>query len=61
MKIITTYHCPPIPDRNYDWSAMREEDIGEEKRGHVGWGKTEQEAIDDLKFQLDWEPEDFGA
>ena len=44
-KIITTYECPPIPVRNYDWSASREDyDEGD----FIGYGRTEQEAIDDL-------------
>ena len=53
MKIVTTYQFPPIPIRGFDWSAMREDDIGEERPVLVGWGKTEQEAIDDLNDQLE--------
>lgn len=44
-KILTSYECPPIPVREYDWSAAREDwDLDEP----IGYGRTEQEAIDDL-------------
>ena len=43
-KIITEHKYPPIPDRSFDWMAYRE---GEEDAPY-GWGKTEQEAINDL-------------
>lgn len=44
-KIITSQDCPPIPVRNYDWSASREDwDEGD----LIGYGKTEQDAIYDL-------------
>lgn len=47
-KIITSYDYPPIPIRNYDWSAIRENyDEGD----LIGYGKTEHEAIDDLVCQ----------
>ncbi len=47
-KIITSHDCPPIPVRDYDWSASREDwDEGD----LIGYGKTEQEAIDDLLEQ----------
>lgn len=45
-KIITENVCPPISYRGNDWIAHYD---GEEEEGHRGWGKTEQEAIDDLK------------
>jgi hypothetical protein len=41
----------PIPIRQFDWSAM--EDGGNENM--VGWGATEQAAIDDLKRLQDEE------
>ena len=45
-KIKTTYWPPPIPFRQFDWYAYRD---GEEDLGyHGGYGRTEQEAIDDL-------------
>ncbi len=45
-KIITTNEFPPIPSRNYDWSACLEGwDLGEP----IGYGSTEKEAIEELK------------
>jgi len=44
-KIITSFDYPPISDRNYDWSAIREDyDEGD----LIGNGETEQKAIDNL-------------
>ena len=59
MKIRTTYVYPPIPIREFDWSAIDEdtydgaEDSG--NRGQVGYGRTEQEAIADLMVILEHE------
>lgn len=47
-EIITSYDYPPIPLRSYDWSAIREDYDGGDLVGH---GKTEKEAIADLKEQ----------
>lgn len=45
MKIITRYDPPPIPPREFDWSAVSDNyDQGDP----VGFGRTEQEARDDL-------------
>ena len=44
-KIITAYDPPPIPYRCNDWRATRE---GDDEDYVVGWGLTEQDAIDDL-------------
>ena len=44
-KIVTEYVHPPIPYRNNDWRATRE---GDDEDYIVGWGSTEQDAIDDL-------------
>ena len=45
-RIITNHDCPPIPTREYDWSAIREDyDEGD----YIGYGKTEAEAIANLK------------
>lgn len=45
MKIITRYDPPPIPPREFDWSAVSDNyDHGDP----VGFGRTEQEARDDL-------------
>ena len=44
-KITTSHDCPPIPVRDYDWSASREDwDEGD----FIEYGRTEQEAINDL-------------
>ena len=44
-NILTSNECPPIAVRDYDWSALREDwDLDEP----IGYGRTEQEAIDDL-------------
>lgn len=46
-RIATRHVCPPIPIRSFDWCAWFEE-MDEETRGH-GWGRTEADAIADLK------------
>ena len=47
-KILTSYDYPPIPIRDYDWSAFREDyDEGD----LIGYGETEQSAINDLLRQ----------
>lgn len=48
-KIKTTYVNPPVPSRSFDWVAFID---GREEDGPHGWGKTEQEAIADLKDLL---------
>lgn len=51
MKIITIFDPKPIPDRRFDWCAIGEDyDLG----SPTGYGKTEQEAIDDLKEEIEW-------
>jgi hypothetical protein len=50
MKIITSHDYPPIPVRHLDWSAYLD---GQEETGPYGHGATEQEAIDNLKEQLE--------
>jgi hypothetical protein len=47
MKTIkTSYVFPPIPDRSFDWIAYYD---GHEEDNNNGFGKTEKEAIQDLK------------
>lgn len=46
-KIITDYVFPPIPDRRFDWCAYYENDV--ENQNLYGWGKTKEEALEDLK------------
>lgn len=49
-KIITRNDCPPIPDRSFDWSAVTDNyDLGHP----IGHGATEEEAIADLKTQIE--------
>lgn len=48
-KIITQHVFPPIPVRSSDWLAYQD---GWED-GLKGWGTTEDEAIADLKQQID--------
>jgi len=50
MVIITEYWAKPIPQRQFDWSAV---DADYEGGNPIGYGRTEQEAIADLKEQLD--------
>ena len=44
-QIHTENVYPPIPLRQFDWSATYD---GYEPGDPIGWGKTEQDAIDDL-------------
>lgn len=44
----TNFVYPPIPIRCFDWSATSD-DYG--PGDPIGWGRTEQEAIEDLKQQ----------
>lgn len=53
MKIRTTHVYPPIPIRDFDWSAVDDDTYGGEPSDPIGWGKTEQEAIDDLMAQIE--------
>lgn len=47
LTMITHHVYPPIPDRRWDWVAHWDGD--EESPWRYGWGKTEAEAIADLK------------
>lgn len=48
-KIVTTNIFPPIPDRRFDWCAYRDNDEPNDNGSMLqGYGRTEQEAIDDL-------------
>lgn len=48
--IVTLYIYPPIPVRSFDWCAYLE---GDEEDGPRGFGKTKEEAIENLKEELD--------
>lgn len=52
MKISTTYIYPPIPCRDFDWSAIDEDSYDgtedDPHRGQIGYGATEREAVNAL-------------
>jgi len=50
LAIRTKYDPPPIPLRTSDWSAVN--DATYEPGCAIGWGSTEQEAIENLLEQL---------
>ena len=50
-KIITCYWAKPIPDRQFDWSAWRDGDEPNDNgQMRIGYGRTEAEAIADLRI-----------
>lgn len=49
-KIITMFNEPPVPSRHWDWQAT---EVGYDRGDPIGYGATEQEAIDNLLYQLD--------
>lgn len=51
MKIVTQYVYPPIPTRDFDWSAVDDETYDEGEP--IGYGRTEIEAIRDLLDQIE--------
>jgi hypothetical protein len=52
MRIKTFYDPPPIPIRGCDWQAIDDETYDGE--GYpIGYGATEQEAIDDLLSKIE--------
>lgn len=57
IPIVTHHVYPPIPMREFDWSATRD---GYEPGDAIGWGKTEAEAIADLHTAEDDAREDRG-
>jgi hypothetical protein len=55
MKLVTVNVCPPIPTSAFDWCAYDSVTYdGAEDAGNqiVGWGSTEQAAIEDWKIQM---------
>ena len=52
MKIQTNYIFPPIPSRNCDWSAVDSETY-DGVGCPIGFGSTEQEAVDDLLGKIE--------
>ena len=59
MTIKTEYINPPIPIRAYDWSAVDADTYDgapdSKTRNQIGYGRTESEAIDNLKTILEME------
>jgi hypothetical protein len=56
VTIITAYYPPPIPVRCYDWSAITDSYDGapdSKTRHQIGYGETEQAAIENLKDLLE--------
>jgi hypothetical protein len=49
-KIRTKHEFPPIPVRNWDWSATTD---NYEPGDPIGTGRTEADAIDDLVAQIE--------
>jgi hypothetical protein len=49
-RICTEYVNPPAPLRSFDWAAWVD---GREESGPIGWGATEQRAVEDLMEQLE--------
>lgn len=47
MNIVTHHEYPPIPTRNFDWSAV-DDDTYDGLGCKIGWGATEAEARADL-------------
>ena len=46
-KIITDHVYPASPFRCFDWCAFYDDEGAENQ--NYGWGRTEQEAINDLR------------
>ena len=44
-KIVTDYWAKPVPLRQFDWTATFDDYEG---GGPIGYGRTEQDAINDL-------------
>ncbi len=51
VRICTSYDPPPIPGNSHDWSAIDYDAYDGQDSDPVGYGATEQEAIEDL---LSW-------
>lgn len=55
FRVRTHHEFPPIPLRNFDWSAVDDQtyDGAEDSNCPIGRGATEREAILDLLTQLE--------
>lgn len=50
-KIVTNYWAKPIPDRRFDWTAHYDGDEPNDNgQMRIGYGRTEAEAIADLRI-----------
>jgi hypothetical protein len=53
-KIITQYERKPGPSKSFDWSAVTENyDGAPDANSPIGYGATEDEAIADLKMEIE--------
>lgn len=55
LKIRTNFEYPPIPLRDYDWSAVDDDTYEPDSNRPVGWGRTEAQAIEDLLERLEYD------
>ena len=52
-QIVTSYWAKPIPLRQFDWQAWRDNDEPDDNGNMMmGYGRTEAEAINDLILQI---------
>lgn len=51
LTVRTHNEYPPIPCRKFDWCAV--DDSTYEPGCAIGWGATEQEAIEDLLLDIE--------
>ncbi len=59
MRIKTSFWAKPIPLRQFDWEAI-DDDTYDGEGCPIGYGRTEQEAIQDLRDQIEERVEDDG-
>jgi hypothetical protein len=50
VKIRTEHIYPPIPIRDFDWSAVTDD---YDEGSPIGFGRTEREAITDLMTRIE--------
>lgn len=53
LKIVTDYDPKPIPTAAFDWSAVDDATYDGDGFSPIGYGSTEEEAIEDLIEQID--------
>jgi hypothetical protein len=52
LVIHTSFDCPPVPVRSFDWSAVTDDYAGEDG-DPIGRGETQWDAVRDLIEQLE--------